>query len=106
MSIIDDEFEVYFELLLSVVLAKRGMYMVPVRVSLPVPIPGDAKKSKKNARNPEGSIIHPDDQGHWSDQPPGAILSCAALMASRAAYPPSHVKNIFEFQYLRLESGS
>jgi hypothetical protein len=41
---IDDEFEVGFELLLSVVLAKRHLQRVPImRVNLPVPYPWGAK---------------------------------------------------------------
>jgi hypothetical protein len=41
---IDDGFKVCSKLLLSVVLAKRRPYMVPVRVYLPVPYPGGGKK--------------------------------------------------------------
>jgi hypothetical protein len=44
---IDDEFEVCFELLLSFVLAKRRMFRVPVRAYMPVPYPGGAKKKKE-----------------------------------------------------------
>jgi hypothetical protein len=43
---INDELEVCFELLLSVVVAKRRMYMVPVRFYLLVPYPGGAKKKR------------------------------------------------------------
>jgi hypothetical protein len=41
---IDDEFEVSFELLLSVMLAKRRLQRVRLRVYLTVPYPGGAKK--------------------------------------------------------------
>jgi hypothetical protein len=41
---IDDEFEVCFELLLSVVLAKRRMQRVSVRVTCQSHIPGAQKK--------------------------------------------------------------
>jgi hypothetical protein len=47
---IDDEFEVCFELLLSVMLGKRRQYMVPVRVPYQSHIPGAQKKTKKTAR--------------------------------------------------------
>jgi hypothetical protein len=40
---IDDEFEVRFELLLSIMLAKRRMKRVPVRAYLPAPHPRGAK---------------------------------------------------------------
>jgi hypothetical protein len=40
---IDDEFEVCFELLITIMLAKRRMYKVPVRVYLPIPYPGGAR---------------------------------------------------------------
>jgi hypothetical protein len=45
VSMIDDEFEVCFKFLLSVVLAQRRLLGVPVRVYLPVNIPGAQKKS-------------------------------------------------------------
>jgi hypothetical protein len=45
---IDVEFEVCFELLLSVVLAKRRLQSVPVRVFLLVPHAGGAKKPPSN----------------------------------------------------------
>jgi hypothetical protein len=44
---IDDEFEVCFELMLSVVVAKRRFYRVSVRVYMPVPYPGGAIKKRK-----------------------------------------------------------
>jgi hypothetical protein len=40
---IDDMFKVYFELLLSIVLAKRCLKRVPVWLYLSVPYPGGAK---------------------------------------------------------------
>jgi hypothetical protein len=43
-SMIDDEFIAYFELLLSVMLAKRRLYRVQVWAYLPVPYPGGACK--------------------------------------------------------------
>jgi hypothetical protein len=42
---IDDEFEVCSELLLSVVLAKSRLQRVAVRAYLPVPCPGGEKNS-------------------------------------------------------------
>jgi hypothetical protein len=45
---VDDEFEVCFELLLSVMLAKRRLKRVAVRVSYQSNIPGEPKKKKKN----------------------------------------------------------
>jgi hypothetical protein len=56
-SIIDDEFEACFELVLSVVLAKRRMYMVPVRVYLAVPYPGGAKKNNIPGAGYIGKIL-------------------------------------------------
>jgi hypothetical protein len=43
-SMIEDEFEVCFELLLSVVLAKRCMWTVLVRAYMPVPFLGGTKR--------------------------------------------------------------
>jgi hypothetical protein len=45
---IDDEFEVCFELLLLVMLAKRRMSRVAVRVPCQSHTPGGAPKKKKN----------------------------------------------------------
>jgi hypothetical protein len=41
---IDDEFEVYFELVLSVMLARRRLQRVQLQAYLPVPYPGGAIK--------------------------------------------------------------
>jgi hypothetical protein len=44
---IDDEFEICFEILLSVVLAKHHLQRVAVRAYLPVPYPRGRKKNNK-----------------------------------------------------------